>query len=55
MDVYDTETSEWHKCNAISRFRHGCWMIENFIYVYGGFELDLPNIPTDAITKLNLL
>ena len=47
MEVYDTETSEWHKFNSISRFRHGCWNIYYNIYVYGGFELDRPNIPTD--------
>lgn len=24
------------------------------IFVYGGFELDSPNIPTDIISKVNL-
>ena len=25
MEVYDTESSEWYKFNAIQRFRHTCW------------------------------
>jgi len=28
--------------------------VDSFIYVYGGFELDSPNIPTDQVTKINL-
>ena len=55
MEVYDTETSEWTKFQSVQRFRHGSWVLENFVYIYGGFELDSPNIPTDSITKLNLL
>ena len=27
--------------------RHSSWLIDSLIYVYGGFELDSPNIPTD--------
>lgn len=47
MEIYDTETSEWAKFNSLQRFRHSSWIIDNFVYVYGGFELDSPNIPTD--------
>lgn len=55
LDVYDTETSEWAKFNALQRFRHGSWIFENFVYVYGGFELESPNIPTDNINRVNIL
>ena len=64
IDVYDTETSEWSKFNSIQRFRyfnifilkqrHASWLVDSSIYVYGGFELDSPNIPTDMISKINL-
>lgn len=54
IDVYDTETSEWSKFNSIQRFRHSSWLVDSSIYVYGGFELDSPNIPTDMISKINL-
>jgi len=55
LEIYDTETSEWNKFNSLQRFRHGSWSVENFIYVYGGFELDSPNIPTETITRVNLI
>ena len=30
------------------------WLVDFSNYVYGGFELDSPNIPTDIISKINL-
>lgn len=54
LEVFDTETSEWTAFNSIQRFRHGSWVFEKNIFVYGGFELSTPNIPTDAIFKINL-
>jgi hypothetical protein len=30
-------------------------MLEQAIYIYGGFELDSPNIPTDMVTRINLV
>lgn len=54
LEVFDTETSEWTAFNSIQRFRHGSWIFEKNIFVYGGFELSTPNIPTDAIFKVNL-
>ena len=55
MEVYDTETSDWYKMSAVQRFRHGSWLVDNFIYVYGGFEQDSPNVPTDSVIRLNVL
>lgn len=49
MEIYDTETSEYQKFNSLQRFRHGSWVIDNHVYVYGGFELESPNVPTDTI------
>ena len=55
LDVYDTETSEWFKFVSIQRFRHASWVVESNIFVYGGFEHESPNIPTDSLSKINLL
>jgi len=54
IDIYDTETSEWSKFQSIQRFRHSSWIWEQGIFVFGGFELDSPNVPTDNICKIIL-
>jgi len=48
FEIYDTESSDWYKFNAIQRFRHSLWSIENFLYIHGGFDPETPNIPTDG-------
>jgi protein phosphatase len=53
MEVYDTESSEWYKFNAVQRFRHTCWQVDGSIYVHGGFEHDNPNVPINAISKID--
>lgn len=53
--MYDTETSDWHKFNGVQRFRHSIWIMENYLYVHGGFDTEQPNIPTDSILRLDLL
>ena len=55
MEIYDTETSEWYKANALQTFRHASWFIDNFVYIYGGFEHDTPNVPTDLVIRVNIL
>ena len=54
LEVFDTETSEWHAFESIQRFRHGCWQQDKQLMIYGGFELSTPNIPTDSIFKVGL-
>lgn len=29
LEVYDTESSEWHKFLTIQRFRHSSWITDN--------------------------
>lgn len=55
MEIYDTETSEWYRAPAAQTFRHGSWFSEGFIYLYGGFDQEAPNIPTDLVTRINIL
>lgn len=52
--MFDTETSEWFAYNTIQRFRHGSWIHEKNLFIYGGFELSSPTLPTDTIFKVNL-
>ena len=54
LDVYDTETSEWTKFNSMQRFRHGSCMVDIWLYIFGGFELEQPNVPTSVICRVNL-
>ena len=54
LDIYDTDTSEWHKLIKIDRFRHVSFLIEDQIYIHGGFDQDVPTVPTESILKLDL-
>lgn len=37
LEVFDTEISEWFSYNSIQRFRHGTWIHEKCLFIYGGF------------------
>lgn len=54
-EIYDTESSEWKKFNGLGLFRHSCFIKDNFIFVYGGFENSNPNMPVEKIIKIDLL
>jgi len=54
LEVYETESSEWHKFNSLQRFRHSIWAVDSTIFMHGGFENETPNIPTNSIVKLDL-
>ena len=54
LQVYDTETSEWHNFDSIQTFRHTCWSTKQSIFLYGGFMKDVPNVPVSTITEINL-
>lgn len=53
LEVYDTENSEWHKFSPINRFRHSAWTSGAELCVYGGFEHELPNIPSSSILSID--
>jgi len=53
LEVYDTESSEWFKFNSVQRFRHAAWSSNNQVYVHGGFEHEIPNIPLGEICKID--
>ena len=54
LEVYETESSEWHKFNTMQRFRHSLWQVDAQLYMHGGFDNETPNIPTNSIMKLDL-
>eukprot|EP00331_Platyophrya_macrostoma_P003524 CAMPEP_0176424724 /NCGR_PEP_ID=MMETSP0127-20121128/10992_1 /TAXON_ID=938130 /ORGANISM="Platyophrya macrostoma, Strain WH" /LENGTH=808 /DNA_ID=CAMNT_0017805805 /DNA_START=70 /DNA_END=2496 /DNA_ORIENTATION=+ len=54
FEVYDADSSEWSRFPSIQRFRHACWTLDNILFVYGGFEQESPNIPTETIAKADL-
>ena len=55
LEVYETESSEWHKFDCLQRFRHTIWAIDATIFMHGGFEKETPNIPTNSIMKIDML
>lgn len=55
LEVYDTESSEWYKFKAIQRFRHSVWSVDSSVYVHGGFEHETPNIPINAISRIDAM
>jgi len=55
LEVYETESSEWHKFDCLQRFRHTIWAIDSTIFMHGGFEKETPNIPTNSIMKIDLM
>eukprot|EP01016_Furgasonia_blochmanni_P037862 TRINITY_DN4506_c0_g1_i13.p1 TRINITY_DN4506_c0_g1~~TRINITY_DN4506_c0_g1_i13.p1 ORF type:complete len:582 (-),score=142.30 TRINITY_DN4506_c0_g1_i13:544-2265(-) len=34
--------------------RDSCWAVDSNVYIHGGFEHESPNIPTDAIIKVDM-
>lgn len=55
LEAYDTVTSNWFKFTSPQRFRSGSWLVDTNLFIYGGFELSTPNIPTDSMIKINLM
>lgn len=38
----------------MQRFRHSCWVSNDKIYVHGGFESSMPNIPLREICTIDI-
>ena len=49
VEIYDTESSDWHKFKATNRYRHIIVSIDNYLFVHGGFEPEFPNKPLDTM------
>ena len=55
IEIYDTMTGKWVSFSYFNAFRHTAWIVDNIIYIYGGFKSKLAqNIQSDVI-KINLI
>ncbi len=54
LEIYDTESSDWYKVNAINRYRHIILSLDATIFVHGGFEPEFPNKPLDSFLSIDL-
>ena len=54
IEIYDTQTSKWVGAAPFSKFRHAAWIVDNFIYTQGGFQLQNNTIATKDIIKIDL-
>ena len=54
MEIYETESSEWHKFQSLQRFRTSVWTVNSTIFMHGGFENETPNVPTNTIMKMDM-
>ena len=55
IEVYDTETSEWHTFLTYKRFRHASFVVDTTLYIHGGLEDEKHNNPAKVLNELNLL
>jgi protein phosphatase len=55
LDIFDTETSEWHSIPNIQRFRHVAWLFQGSIFIQGGFEQENPSLPVSDVHKIDLM
>lgn len=49
VEIYDTESSDWYRINSFNRYRHTTVIIDNTMYLHGGFEPEFPNKPLDSM------
>jgi diadenosine tetraphosphatase ApaH/serine/threonine PP2A family protein phosphatase len=55
IEVYDTETSEWHTFLNFKRFRHASFIVDCILYIHGGLEDEKHNNPAKILNELNLM
>ena len=51
IEIYDTDNSEWESVAMFNKFRHTSWLVGNYIYTHGGYEIqDTTKAKSDMIT-----
>ncbi len=55
IEIYDTETSEWHCFQTFRRFRHSCFIINASLFSQGGLEDEKNNSSTNTMVEINLM
>ena len=54
LEVYDTDTSEWHTFVNFRRFRHALFIVDSTIFIHGGLEDEKHNNPASNLNEINL-
>ena len=55
LDIFDTDSSEWHSIPNLQRFRHVAFSSKGCLYIQGGFKQDSPEVPVSDIKKIDLV
>ena len=55
IEIYDTETSEWHSFQTFRRFRNSAFIINASLFSQGGLEDEKNNSSTNTMVEINLL
>lgn len=55
IEVYDTDTSEWHVFPNFRRFRHALFIVDSTIFIHGGLEDEKHNNPASNLSEINLM
>ena len=55
IEIYDIKTLKWFQAIFLNKFRHTTWIVDDLIYIHGGFQLNNNFIPTNDIIKINLI
>ena len=54
IEIYDTQTSKWVGAASFNKFRHATWIVDQFIYTHGGFQLSNNLVAQNDIIKIDL-
>lgn len=55
IEIYDTETSEWHTFLNFKRFRHAIFLVDTTLYIHGGLEDEKHNNPAKVLNEVSLV
>lgn len=55
IEIYDTDTSEWHTFPTFRRFRHALFIVDSTIFIHGGLEDEKHNNPASNLNEINLM
>lgn len=55
LDILDLSQLKWYKIPGINRFRHSTWINGSKLYIFGGFESNSPDVPTDHLLQASIL
>lgn len=54
IQIYDSDTSQWTLLMGDKRFRHSTFIINSKIFIFGGFEKDKSESPTNSMLSIDI-